>query len=204
MRKILCCALGVAMAVLGWSAQNPAPARKPPVKKSGTKSATAAPHKSAGTSKTAAAHKAGTVPGKSASAGKAGPARTATSGKTASAASARNSAARRGKKGASASARRPATTWRNRQLAPTPDRYREIQSALAAKGYLHPEDATGAWNQGSADALKHFQADQNIEANGKITAMSLIALGLGPKRETAATKPPETPPAPAAAPRQPR
>src|SRR5262245_15837979 len=45
--------------------------------------------------------------------------------------------------------KRPAVTWRNRQLAPTTDRYREIQSALSTKGYLKPEDATGTWNQGS-------------------------------------------------------
>jgi hypothetical protein len=57
-----------------------------------------------------------------------------------------------------------AVTWRNRQLAPTQDRYKEIQQALAAKGYLQPEQATGAWDQTSADALKRFQAEQNIDA----------------------------------------
>jgi hypothetical protein len=31
---------------------------------------------------------------------------------------------------------RPGVTWRNRQLQPTPERYREIQQALLAKGYL--------------------------------------------------------------------
>src|SRR4051794_31970361 len=49
---------------------------------------------------------------------------------------------------------RKATTWRNRQMAPTPDRYRQIQEALAAKGYLQAQDATGSWNQNSIDALK--------------------------------------------------
>src|SRR3974390_582176 len=29
--------------------------------------------------------------------------------------------------------KRPSTTWRNRQLAPTPDRYKEIQQALVTK-----------------------------------------------------------------------
>jgi hypothetical protein len=82
------------------------------------------------------------------------------------------------------------TTWRNRQSAPTADRYREIQQALAAKGYLKPEDATGVWNQGSVDALKRFQAEQKIESTGKINSLSLIALGLGPKHETAEAKPP--------------
>jgi len=91
--------------------------------------------------------------------------------------------------------RRTATTWRNRQMAPTPDRYREIQQALVSKGYLQPENATGVWNQASVDALKKFQAEQNIESSGKINSLSLIALGLGPKRDTAPVKPP--PPAPA-------
>lgn len=97
----------------------------------------------------------------------------------------RSVSSKRGKKGSSAKA----TTWRNRQLAPTPERYKEIQDALVAKGYLKPDDATGGWNQNSVDALKRFQADQKIESSGKINSLSLIALGLGPKRDTAAAKP---------------
>jgi peptidoglycan hydrolase-like protein with peptidoglycan-binding domain len=93
-------------------------------------------------------------------------------------------------KGKAPAKRAPATTWRNRQMAPTPDRYREIQAALAAKGYLKPEEATGAWGASSVDALKHFQADQKIESSGKINSLSLIALGLGPKRDTAVVVPP--------------
>jgi len=90
----------------------------------------------------------------------------------------------------STSARRRKTakrgvTWRNRQVSPTPDRYREIQGALASKGYLKPEDATGTWNQTSADAMKKFQAEQNLDSNGKINSLSLIALGLGPHRDPA-------------------
>src|ERR1022692_1261560 len=102
------------------------------------------------------------------------------------------------KKGAPASSRKPGAatrsassrgkktpgkrgvTWRNRQMSPTPDRYREIQGALASKGYLKPEDATGTWNQSYADAMKKFQAEQNLDSNGKINSLSLIALGLGP------------------------
>jgi putative peptidoglycan binding protein len=81
------------------------------------------------------------------------------------------------------------TTWRNRQLAPTPERYKEIQQALVAKGYLKPEDVSGGWDQNSQDALKKFQSAQNIDSNGKINSLSLIALGLGPKRDTASVKP---------------
>ena len=72
---------------------------------------------------------------------------------------------------------------RNRQLTPSPERYQEIQTALVAKGYLKPEEADGKWNQNSMDALKKFQADQNMEASGKINSLSLIALGLGPKHD---------------------
>ncbi len=82
-----------------------------------------------------------------------------------------------------------AATWRTGQMAPTPARYREIQQALAAKGYLKPEQATGAWNQDSIDALKRFQTEQKIEPTGKINSLSLIALGLGPKHGSAAATP---------------
>ena len=87
-------------------------------------------------------------------------------------------------------------TWRNRQMSPSPDRYREIQGALAAKGFLKPEEATGTWNQTSSDALKKFQSEQNLESSGKINSLSLIALGLGPRRDAApaALKPPSPPP----------
>jgi hypothetical protein len=34
--------------------------------------------------------------------------------------------------------------------------------------------------------LKRFQKDQNLPPNGRITALSLIALGLGPKRNAGA------------------
>ena len=101
-------------------------------------------------------------------------------------------ASARGKKGATAT-KRSATTWRNRQLSPSPDRYREIQQALASKGYLSAEEANGAWGPGSAEALKRFQADQNIEPSGKINSLSLIALGLGPKREPVAASPGKAP-----------
>ena len=91
---------------------------------------------------------------------------------------------------------RRGVTWRNRQMSPSPDRYREIQGALAAKGFLTPEEATGTWNQASSDALKKFQADQNLESSGKINSLSLIALGLGPRRDTAPSAAKPSPPPP--------
>jgi len=119
----------------------------------------------------------------SAAAAKTSPAKLVTRKKPASGAS--TATARRGKKTAV-----PRTTWRNRQTAHTPDRFKEIQTALADKGYLAPEEANGTWDESSADALKKFQADQNLETTGKINSLSLIALGLGPRHESALSRPP--------------
>ena len=76
------------------------------------------------------------------------------------------------------------TTWRSAQRTPTPQRYKEIQQALAEKGYLQSSAPNGVWDATSVEALKRFQSDQNLEASGKIDSLSLIALGLGPKRDT--------------------
>ena len=86
----------------------------------------------------------------------------------------------------------PAQSWRTRQTQPTPERYKEIQQALQQKGYLNGEP-TGTWNQDSIDALRRFQQDQKLESTGKIDSLSLIALGLGPKHETAVAVPPREP-----------
>lgn len=91
------------------------------------------------------------------------------------------------KKGASSKKSNTRTTRARRtgpprQAAPTPQRYMEIQQALAAKGYYSgPVD--GNWDATCVDALKRFQADQSLSPDGKLGALSLIALGLGPKRE---------------------
>jgi peptidoglycan hydrolase-like protein with peptidoglycan-binding domain len=66
------------------------------------------------------------------------------------------------------------------QQQPSSDRYKEIQQALADKGYFRGT-ADGAWNGDSTDALKRFQKDQNLDPDGKIGALSLMALGLGSK-----------------------
>ena len=77
-----------------------------------------------------------------------------------------------------------AAAWRSRQLAPTPDRYKEIQSALADRGYLK-QSPSGVWDGQSAEALKRFQQDQSLEPTGKLNSLSLIALGLGAKHGSA-------------------
>jgi hypothetical protein len=199
MRTILCCAGIAALAALGWSADDTTPAKKTTSpQKTVAKSPASAAKKSP--AKTAVAKSPASAAKKKASPSKAGVSKGATAPRTtasrpgATKAGPRATAAsRRGKKGPPAKR----VTWRNRQLAPTPQRYKEIQDALAAKGYLNPEDASGTWNQASMDALKKFQAGQNLDSTGKINSLSLIALGLGPKRETAAPKPAaEIPPAP--------
>jgi peptidoglycan hydrolase-like protein with peptidoglycan-binding domain len=140
-----------------------AAAKKAPVKKKPA-AKTAVARKSAPAAKTTAAKKAPAARPVTATASKKG-------GK---------STARKGKK-------RPSVTWRNRQTVPTPERYREIQDALAQKGFLPKDEATGTWGASSVDALKRFQSAQNLEATGRIDSLSLIALGLGPKHDATAS-----------------
>ena len=51
-------------------------------------------------------------------------------------------------------------SWRSTQKAPSPERYKEIQQALASKGYLQPDASSGVWDNSSVSALKKFQEDQ--------------------------------------------
>lgn len=74
-----------------------------------------------------------------------------------------------------------AAVRRSSQQQPTPERYREIQQALAERGYFSGE-ADGNWGADSVDALKRFQREQNLTDDGKLGSLSLIALGLGPRR----------------------
>ena len=76
------------------------------------------------------------------------------------------------------------------QLQPTPERYKEIQQALADNGYFSGTP-DGVWAASSTDALKRFQHDQNLSEDGKVDALSLIALGLGPKRTANLVEPPK-------------
>jgi peptidoglycan hydrolase-like protein with peptidoglycan-binding domain len=79
-----------------------------------------------------------------------------------------------------------------RQAQPSSDRYREIQTALAQKGYFKGEP-TGVWDQGSIDAMRQFQEDQKLEPTGKLTSRSLISLGLGPNNNVSSTAVPQPP-----------
>lgn len=110
---------------------------------------------------------------------KAAPSKGRTAARAAAPKASRKSAARR------TTSRRAAPARPYVQSAPTPERYREIQQALAAKGYLKTEP-NGQWNAESVDAMRRFQQDQNLTVTGKLDSLSLIALGLGPKRTTTA------------------
>ena len=79
------------------------------------------------------------------------------------------------------------------QQHPDTDRYVEIQKSLADRGYFRGEP-NGEWTTDSADALKRFQADQKLTNDGKINALTLIALGLGPKHESGPVPPPKLQP----------
>lgn len=68
------------------------------------------------------------------------------------------------------------------QARPTKDRYAEIQKALAEAGYYSGK-VNGVWGDESVKALQSFQQEQGLEPTGKIDAMTLIRLELGPKYE---------------------
>jgi len=73
------------------------------------------------------------------------------------------------------------------QTRPSRERYQQIQQALAKAGF-DPGPADGAWGPNSEDALQDFQEARGLEPTGRIDALSLIQLGLGPQYET-----PDTP-----------
>ncbi len=67
---------------------------------------------------------------------------------------------------------------------PTPERYQEIQKALAERGFFKGE-VNGQWGSDSVAALRDFQQANSLDPDGKLGSLSLIALGLGPKRVSA-------------------
>lgn len=79
-----------------------------------------------------------------------------------------------------------------KQTAPTPDRIQEIQEALSRAGF--PSEPTGAMDASTIESLKKFQEKQSLEPTGKLSSLTLIALGLGPSHGTAPER--ANPPAP--------
>ena len=79
------------------------------------------------------------------------------------------------------------TPRRHPAIKPTPDpeRYQQIQQALANNGYFKGQ-VNGEWGDDSVAALKQFQTDHKLVNDGKISSLSLISLSLGPNREASA------------------
>ncbi len=64
------------------------------------------------------------------------------------------------------------------QTAPTPDRIKEIQSALQKDGSYQGEP-NGKWDAATVEAMKKYQDKNGFNPTGKIDAGSLNKLGLG-------------------------
>jgi peptidoglycan hydrolase-like protein with peptidoglycan-binding domain len=64
------------------------------------------------------------------------------------------------------------------QKAPTPDRIREIQSALQREG-TYQGNPTGRWDDPTVEAMKTYQDKNGLSPTGKIDALTLEKLGLG-------------------------
>ena len=90
-----------------------------------------------------------------------------------------------GQSAATAATIAPRSSYAASAYGPSADRYREIQQALFEKGY-YKGNVDGTWNAESQEALRRFQSDQNLTSTGKLDSLSLIALGLGPKRDNSA------------------
>ena len=89
------------------------------------------------------------------------------------------------------SSRRSKTKKVRGQAAPTPERVSEIQSALARSG-AYTGDATGTWDDSTAEAMKKFQGAHGLTPTGKFDALTLQKLGLG--SDTAGLGAPTPPP----------
>src|SRR5271169_4433043 len=79
------------------------------------------------------------------------------------------------KKTSSKSRRKPKVKG---QTAPTPDRIRDIQTALQKEG-SYEGGPTGKWDAATMDAMKKYQDKIGVSPTGKIDAVSLNKLGLG-------------------------
>ena len=76
------------------------------------------------------------------------------------------------------------------QQRPTPARIREIQQALIREGYLAGKP-TGKWDAATTEAMRRYQQAHGHRVTGKLDALSLIKLSLGPKTAGQATPRPK-------------
>ena len=86
------------------------------------------------------------------------------------------STAKKKKKSSQSKAKKPAKAAG--QKAPTPDRIRDIQSALQRQGAYQGEP-NGKWDDATVTAMRKYQEDHGLNLTGKIDALSLQKLGLG-------------------------
>ncbi|OYT68420.1 MAG: hypothetical protein CFK52_15065, partial [Chloracidobacterium sp. CP2_5A] len=69
-----------------------------------------------------------------------------------------------------------ANGFRFTQQHPTPERYREIQQALADQGFYNgPVD--GNWTAESLAALRRYQQEKSLPGDGRLNSLTLISLG---------------------------
>jgi hypothetical protein len=87
-----------------------------------------------------------------------------------------NSTAAKKKKHSSSKSRRKSRV--KGQAAPTPDRIKDIQTALQKDGSYEGQP-TGKWDAATMDAMKKYQDKIGVTPTGKIDAVSLNKLGLG-------------------------
>jgi len=83
------------------------------------------------------------------------------------------------------------------QMAPTPERISEIQSALSRGGY-YTGNPNGKWDANAVAAMQKFQSSNGLDASGKIDALSLQKLGLGSSVAGVSAPKPVTSPSPTA------
>lgn len=77
------------------------------------------------------------------------------------------------------------------QKVPTTDRISEIQTALAKDG-SYTGEPNGKWDDSSVAAMKKYQGAHGLNPSGKLDALTLQKLGLGPT--TAGVAAPMPPP----------
>jgi peptidoglycan hydrolase-like protein with peptidoglycan-binding domain len=108
--------------------------------------------------------------------------------------STQGSSSAKSKSTSKAPAKKRAVSRRPRgQQAPSADRIKEIQMALAREGHYQGEP-TGKWDPATVQAMKSYQTASGLTASGKLDAKTLQKLGLG--SDTAGQASPRTPASP--------
>jgi peptidoglycan hydrolase-like protein with peptidoglycan-binding domain len=74
----------------------------------------------------------------------------------------------------------------------------DVQTALQQAGYYKNEHVDGVWGRGTERAVRQFQRDHHLTANGKLDVPTMQALNLtgAPPSTTGSNNPPDNNPAP--------